>query len=393
MQYNFHTAPNRANTGAYKWEIMAAAQDAVLPADIIPFSVADMELQSPPEIADGLCKFLQHTVLGYTQPTAAYREAVCHWMARRHSWPIQPEWIVPFPGVVPAIYCGVRAFTEPGDGVIIMTPVYYPFYSAVQKSGRNLVENPLLEAADSYVIDFDNLEQCARNPKNKVLILCSPHNPVGRVWTREELLRIGEICLAHDVLVISDEIHFDLILPGHKHTVLTTLSESFAEHFVVCTAPSKTFNIAGLSCSNIVIQNPNLRETFQAAMRALGTPSVNALGLKACEIAYTQCAQWLDQLLALLEHNRRYAADFIKDHIPAIAVKRLEGTYLQWWDCRGLGMDKKELEEFMQKRALLFLDEGYWFGKAGAGFERINLACPTEKLAQALKRLAEALNG
>lgn len=391
MQYDFLTAPDRTNTGASKWESMAAAYGGALPEGIVPFSVADMELKNPPEVAQGLSEFLQDAVLGYTQPTASYYAAVCSWMEVRHNWHVAPEWIVAFPGVVPAVFCGVRAFTQPGDGVIIMTPVYYPFYMAVEKSGRTLVENPLLETQNGYEIDFDDLEQKAKNPKNRLLVLCSPHNPVGRVWTSEELKKIGDICLKYDVTVLSDEIHFDLILPGYRHRVLTTVAEDFADNFVVCTAPSKTFNLAGGCCSNIIIKNKKLRERFQTEMRNSAIHSVNALGLKACEIVYTKCHDWLDQLLQLLERNKQLVENFMAENIPAIHVLPLEGTYLQWWDCRRLGMTPAELEEFMQKKALLFLDEGHWFGKAGSGFERINLAAPTLKVQEGLQRLAKAL--
>lgn len=391
MQYDFSTAPNRTGTGAAKWEMMNAAYGSTVPQGIIPFSIADMELKNPQEITQGLTDFLENAVLGYTQPTAAYLDAVAGWMQRRHRWHVAHEWIVPFPGIVPAIFCAVRAFTQPGEGVILNTPVYHPFYMAVQRCGRTLVENPLLKTGDRYGIDFDDLEQKAKDPNNKLLVLCSPHNPVGRVWTEKELLRVGEICLENNVMVVSDEIHFDLILPGNRHRVLTTLSEAFADRFAVCTAPSKTFHLAGACCSNIIIKNEELRKQFQTEMEQTAVHSVNAMGLKACEIAYTKCEAWLEQFLLLLDKNKKCAETFLRENIPEIEATPLEGTYLQWWDCRKLGLEEQALEEFLQKKALLFLDAGYRFGKAGSGFERINLAVPTAKLQEGLQRLTHAL--
>lgn len=387
MNYNFKTVPDRRNTGSGKWEAMEKALGEALPEGVIPLSVADMELSTPPEIVAGLKETLDKMVLGYSMPTTSYRRAVCDWMARRHDWEIAPDWIVPYSGVVPALYTAVKAFTAPGDSVIIMTPVYYPFYSAVKNNGRSIVENPLINTGERYEIDFADLEKKAMESNNKLLILCSPHNPVGRVWTQEELLKVGEICLKYDVMVVSDEIHFDLILPGHKHTVLTSLKPEFADRWIVCTAPSKTFNLAGLQCSNIIIKDEKLREAYLKEAAQTGFFSVNLLGMCACEIAYRRCDGWLDELLILLDQNRKLIEAFMAEHLPEIYIYPLEGTYLQWWDCRKWNLDQAALEKFMQEKALLFLDEGYIFGKAGAGFERINIACPTETLKKALQRL------
>lgn len=390
MAYDFTTYIDRRGAGSEKWDAMYALDPAV-PDGVVPLSVADMELRNPPEIVDGLKAYLDDAVLGYSVATPAYREAVRGWMRRRHNWEIEPEWIVESNGVVPALYAAATAFTEPGDGVIILTPVYYPFFAAVERTGRRLLASDLVERDGRYVMDLEDIARKAADPRTKMLMFCSPHNPVGRVWTRDELAAVGKICLEHDLVVVSDEIHFDLVLPGFKHTVFPLISDELAERSVVCTAPSKTFNIAGMQTSNIIVKNGNLRKRLADALSLMCVTALNTLGYKACEIAYNQCEPWLEEFLKLLVANRDFAAGYIAKNIPAIRVFPLEGTYLQWWDCRALGMDHKRLEEFMIKEARLFLDEGYIFGRAGRGFERINLACPMFVLEEALERLSRAV--
>lgn len=390
MQYDFETVVSRRNAGSPKWDDMFRLNPDVGDS-VVPLSVADMELKNPPEIIEGLKNYLDETILGYTMPTDSYMEAVCGWMSRRHDWHIEKEWILQWPGVVPAIYDIVREMVPPGQGVMIMTPVYYPFYSAVRNSGRRLVENPLLLTGTRYEIDFDDLETKAKDPDTKMLILCSPHNPVGRLWSKEELTRVAQICLDNDVLVVSDEIHFDIVMPGGKHTVFASISDEIAQNSIICTAPSKTFNLAGLQTSNVIISNDALRERIAKAHADSGFYMVNQLGTKACEIAYRECEDWLEQLLKLLEKNRDTAMEYLAKHIPAIKVIPAEATYLLWLDCRGLGMEAEELERFMQREAQLFLDEGYIFGDSGKGYERVNLACPTRVLLEALDRLRLAL--
>jgi putative C-S lyase len=293
--------------------------------------------------------------------------------------------------VVAALYHGVAAYTEKGDGVIIMPPVYYPFTMAVAENGRELAGVPLIQNGLSYTIDYEALERTARNPKNKLLIFCSPHNPVGRVWMKEELLRVAEICLRNNVLVISDEIHFDLLLPGVTHTVYASLSEEAAQNCVVCTAPSKTFNLAGMQTSNIIVPNRGLREKLKEQVLKSAFHNPGVLGIKTCEIAYTQCEGWLDELLQVIAANYRLLSDFVAKNLPMITVFPLEGTYLVWMDFRALALDYKALEEFMIHDAELFLDEGAMFGSEGRGFERINIACPSFVLEEALERLLKAL--
>lgn len=353
MKYDFTTQVSRENTGSSKWDGMYAANPNV-PEGTVPFSVADMEFKNPPQIAEGIGEYLKNSIMGYTFATDAYYDAVIGWMKRRHNWDIKKEWIVEYPGVVPALYHMVNLFTAPGDGVLLFTPVYYPFYNAVRKGGRTLAESRLLLTGDHYEIDFADFEEKAKDPKNKLLLLCSPHNPVGRVWTKEELAKIGEICLKNNVMVVADEIHNDLIMPGYEHTVYATVSEEMAQNCIVCTSPSKTFNMAGMMTSNIIVPNPELKQKVYDYRESQAVFFCNMAGYKGCEIAYNDCEDWLEELLPILDHNRRVVEDFMAEHFPQIKVMRLEGTYLQWLDCRGLGLTYKELEAFMTQEAFIF---------------------------------------
>lgn len=268
-----------------------------------------------------------------------------------------------------------------------MSPVYYPFYYAIERNARNIVKSPLISTGTSYIINYEDLEEKAKNPKNKVLLFCSPHNPTGRVWTKEELEKVADICLRNNVFIISDEIHNDLIMPGHKHTVFATISEEVKDNMIICTAPSKTFNIAGLQNSNIIIPNQNIRERYNKVLESNAIGLVNMIGLKACEIAYTQCEDWLEQLIELIYHNHLELKKFIQENIPQIKVYDLEGTYLQWLDFNAFGLSNEQLEELMHKKAELYFDEGYVFGEEGSGFERWNIACPTKVMMEGLERL------
>ena len=390
MKYDFETVIKRANTGSAKYEQMMGWNPNVSD-DVVPFSVADMELKNPPEIIEGIKKYLDSTILGYTMPTKAYIDSVCGWMKRRHKWDVKPEWIVGSPGVVGAFYSAIKALTEPGDGIIIMTPVYYPFFSAIGKNHRDLVKNPLIKDGDTYLVDFEDLEEKAKNPRNKVLLFCSPHNPVGRVWKRDELEKIADICLRNNVVIISDEIHFDLIMPGHEHIVFASISEEAANNMIVCTAPSKTFNLAGMHTSNIIIPNKELRDIYLREVVSNGFFSLNIIGYKACEIAYNECGEWLDELVELIHHNHNVLKSFMQEHLPEVKVFPLEGTYLQWMDFNELGYDKDELERLMHMEAEVFFDEGYVFGEEGNGFERMNIACPTKVMVEGLERLKKTL--
>lgn len=390
--YDFETLVPRNKMGSIKWEEMKRINPNVS-QDIVPFSIADMEFKNPPEIMEGLKKYLDEVILGYTMPTEAYYDAVINWMKKKHNWSIDKESIVLTPGIVSALLTAVRAFLKPGDGVILLTPVYYPFFMAAKANQCSIVESQLKFNGTQYEIDFEDLEEKAKDPANKMLLLSNPHNPVGRVWTEEELKHIGRICIDNNVLIISDEIHFDLIMPGCRHTVFSNISKEFAGHSIICTSPSKTFNLAGMHTSNIIISNEEIRKKFTEANRNIGSGDLNTLGYKACELAYNKCEKWLEELIGVIEGNRKYFAGFMEENIPEIKPVRMEGTYLQWFDCRGLGMTYQELEHFMTQKAMLFLDEGYIFGHGGEGFERINLACPRHVLEKALVNFKKHLNG
>lgn len=391
MKYDFASAPNRRNTGSFKWDLMYKSGSDI-PDSVIPFSVADMELENPPELLEGMSKYVADAVYGYTGPTKAYFDSVIKFLKKRHNWDIQKEWIVYTPGIVPALYQLVSTFSNPGEGVIIMRPVYYPFSTAVEQTGRKLVNVSLLEKDGVYTIDFDGLEKAAAAPDVTMMILCSPHNPVGRVWTKEELARVAEICIRNNVLIVSDEIHFDFVMKGYEHTILSMLSEEIADRVIVCTAPSKSFNLGGVQVSNIIIKNAEMRSKFMNYMKFNGFFSLSMFAFKACELVYENCNEWFDELLELLNENKKLVEDYIAENIPQLRVYPLEGTYLMWIDCRGLGLSTEELKKLMEEKAYLFFDDGTMFGPEGDGFERWNIACPKQKLVEALERLKSAIS-
>lgn len=391
MKYDFETLISRKNVGASKWNLMHKINSNIN-EDVIPFSVADMEFKNAPEIVEGLKKYIDSSIFGYTEATEEYYKAVSSWMERRHNWKIKKDWIMEFSGVVPALFTIVRALTKEDDGVLVMTPVYYPFYKSIEASNRKIVKSSLKFCDNHYEVDYKDFEEKAKLESTKLFILCNPHNPVGRVWSEEELKKIGKICIENNVLIVSDEIHFDLIMPEFKHTVFANISEEFANNSVICTAPSKTFNLAGLQASNIIIPNKKNRDkVFLEKIKAIGNLGLNIFGYKACEIAYNECEEWLEELLQVINNNKKLVEDFMKVNLPEVKVINLEGTYLQWLDFRELEKDHKSLEKFMTTEAMLFLDEGYIFGEEGIGFERINLACPTKELEKALYRLLGAV--
>jgi len=352
--------------------------------------VADMDFKVPEPVIEAVKQRAEHGIFGYTARNDSYYEAITGWMERRHNWKVDKDWICHAPGVVPALGMIVRTFTKPGDKIIIQPPVYYPFTNVVEKNERIIVPNPLKYENGKYVMDFEDLENKI-DPDVKMIIISSPHNPVGRVWTKEELAQLGEICLKNNILVVSDEIHFDLILKGHTHTPFAAISEEFAQNSIVCTAPSKTFNLAGLQTSNIIIPNKTLRDQFTNTIESLFIGMTNTFGLVATESAYRYGDEWLDQLLEYLQQNVEFLTEYINQHIPELKVVPLEGTYLVWIDCRELGLDAKELEHLMQKEAKVALDEGYIFGKSGEGFTRINIACPQSTLEEGLRRIEKAV--
>lgn len=387
MAYDFETIIKRYNCGSNKWNEMeragVTAQD-----DIVPFSVADMEFVTAPEIKSALHNMVDNMILGYANPTEDFKESVCGWMKRRHNWDAKPEWILPSHGVVDAFYAAVRCFTKEGDGVMLFTPVYYPMYFSIKANNRNLIDCPLIRGEHTYDIDFADFEAKAKDPNTKMLILCSPHNPVGRIWTKEEMEKICKICLENDVLVIDDEIHHDLEMPGHTHVVYAAISKEAEQNCLVLTAPSKTFNLAGLQTSSILIPNEDLRKTFDAFQKqSSANPKCNILGYEACKTAYNECEEWLNECIKVIDTNRQLVIDFFAKNFPQIKVFDLQATYLLWMDWNGLGLGFKELERINHEEARLFFDEGYVFGEQGEGFERWNLACPTKSIKDALDRM------
>jgi cystathionine beta-lyase len=403
IKYNFDQEINRKGTQSTKWGVI---QDRDNPSHwhttddyhgenrVLPLWVADMDFPAPKPVVDALVRRAQHGIFGYTIRTDNYDRAVVNWMKRHHGWDVEPGWIVSTPGVVPAVNLLVRTLTKPGEKVLIQRPVYYPFSSAIEKNGGEIISSSLTLNGDRYEMDFDDFERKAADPAATLYILCSPHNPVGRVWSREELIRIGKICLKHQVLVVADEIHADLIYKGITFTPFAAISEELAENTVVCTAPSKTFNLAGLHTANIIIPNPSLKHRFQQALNSCGMGKwANPFGVVACETAYNEGDEWLAQVMIYIEDNLDYMAAFIDRNIPGIRVIRPEGTYLVWLDCRELGLDKWALKRLMLDKARIFPDEGFIFGTEGEGFERINIACPRSILADALGRIRRAVTG
>ncbi|WP_294145890.1 MalY/PatB family protein [uncultured Clostridium sp.] len=391
MQYDFTTVLNRHNIGASKWEDMKAEKPTV-GDDIVPFSTADMEFKNPPEMIQSMKDYMDRAVLGYTVGTDAFYDAVSNWTKRRYNWETEKDWLVMTHGIVNAIHILTDAFTEPGDGVIVMTPSYYPFFAAIERNQCRLVTNTLINNGGYYEIDFDDLEKKACDPDNKLLLLSNPHNPVGRVWTEEEIRKIGEICIRNHVLVVSDEIHCDLIMPGHRHIPFASLSEEFQNCSITCMSPSKTFNTAGMQASTIFIPDRELRDTFIRTMLRHGQYNrFNALGFQLYEAAYTRCDEWLEQLLAVINSNRLALKEYIEANLPEVKLTEMEGTYLQWMDFSAFGIEDRELERILVEEGDLFLDPGYEFGEGGGGFERINLACPESVLMKGLERLVKVM--
>lgn len=389
MEYDFETILDRSKSSS-KWAQMREKKPGV-PANITPLSVADMEFKSPPEVTEALREYLKDADLGYPCAGEGVYRAILSWVKRRYGWEASSGQIIFTPGVVNGFFQAVRAFTEPGDGVIVMPPVYYPFYSAAKRNGRKLRKCPLKEKGGRWEIDFEHLEALAGEERTRLLLLCSPHNPVGRVWRREEIERIGEICLNHHVFVVSDEIHCDLIMPGYAFTSFGCMEDRIRNNSMVCISPSKTFNLAGMSASCVFIFEDGRREQFLRELSKTAQMNrLSRLGFQAVEAAYTSCDRWLAELIQVIEGNYCFLRNFLRENCPEIRVGELEGTYLAWLDLRAYGLSRQRQEQIMLE-ADLFFDEGYLFGDEGDGFERINLACPRSVLRGALERLLEAV--
>ncbi len=392
MSYDFDRIIERTNTDSVKYD---SARRWGVPDDALPLWVADMDFQAPSEVLDALVAKSQYGIFGYSESRDAYFEAIASWYERFFSWQLKPEWMVSTPGVVFAVSSAVRAFTEPGDAVLIQEPVYYPFRSMIEMNGRVPAVNQLVYDGAHYSIDFASFEETIVRDKVKLFILCSPHNPVGRVWKRDELLQLGEICLRHQVIIVADEIHADFTFAGHRHQVFTTLNDDFSRITVTCTAPSKTFNLAGLQISNIFIADATLREKFRRAVNCTGYFQPNIMGIVACQTAYQYGHTWLEELKAYLQQNLNTFRSLLKCHVPGAVLIEPEGTYLLWVDFSKVdklaGFSGEQLDHFMVHEAKLWLDGGTLFGLGGEGFQRFNIACPRSVLEEAFMRLGSAL--
>jgi cystathionine beta-lyase len=401
MNQDLNFEIDRRGTHSVKWEFFVQREGVqrLEPTDrsfgpdrVIPMWVADMDFRCPQAVIEALIERAEHGIFGYSAPTADFHQSLVDWMRRRHSWQIRSEWICSTPGVVPALNMMVRTFTEPGEAVLIQPPVYHPFSMAIINNGRQVVTNPLTYMDSRYTMDFDDLEAKIQDHHVQMAILCHPHNPVGRVWTRGELQRFAEICRANDVLVISDEIHGDLIYSDIKFMPFAMLGQEFEELSITCTAPSKTFNLAGLHTSNIIIPDSELRLRFAETLRNNGLTGLNTFGIVVQQAAYQYGESWLAQVMSYVEENYKLLEAYIREYLPRIKVTQPEGTYLVWLDCRVLGLNAKALERLMLEEAKVYLDEGYIFGSEGEGFERINIACPRSLLQEALDRIRDAVH-
>jgi cystathionine beta-lyase len=388
LQYNFDEIIDRRNTDSLKYDF---AKEREKPEEILPLWVADMDFKTPACVIDALVDKSQHGIFGYSETKRDYFEVLQHWFSSRFHWKIQPEWLVKTPGVVYAISTAIRALTAKGDAVLVQQPVYYPFSRSVLVNQRKLAVNQLIYSQGKYRIDFEDLEEKVIKNHVKLFILCSPHNPVGRVWTREELIRLGDICLKHGVIVISDEIHADFTYQGYRHLVFADVKPEFSKIAVTCTAPSKTFNLAGLQISNIFIASGDIRSKFRQEIARSGYSQMNTMGIAACRAAYAKGGEWLAQLKEYLAGNLNFLSGFLQEKLPSIRLVEPEGTYLAWLDCSGLGLDGQKLEDLIVNRAQLWLDSGTMFGAGGEGFQRVNIACPRIILQQALIQLEDAV--
>ena len=394
MGTNFDRVVDRRGTSSLKWDYQERFT-GLAPADageLLPLWVADMDFPAPPPVLEAIQRRVDHGVLGYTLEPDSYYEAVAAWMHRRHRWQVRRGWMLSCPGVVPTVSLAVLAYTRPGDRVVLQPPVYYPFRSCIESNGREVAENPLVLEGERYRMDLEGLERLL-DERTRLLVLCSPHNPVGRVWRPEELGRLVEICRSRGVVILSDEIHHDLVLDGNRHTPTAALSEQAAEITVTLTSATKTFNLAGLGGSLAIAADAALRRRLKEARDSVWTGGANAVAAAATEAAYRHGEPWLEELLGYLEGNYAFLRGFLGERLPAVRVIPLEGTYLAWVGLQELGFSDQEIKHRLLRRARVWLDEGPMFGTGGAGFQRINLACPRATLEEALERITAALAG
>ncbi len=384
---DFDRIINRKNTNCLKYDF---AEKRGMPADVLPLWVADMDFETSSYIEDALVERAKEGIFGYSEVKTPYFEAVHNWILEHHGWDTREEWLVKTPGVVFALAMAVKAYTEPGDSVLIQSPVYYPFSEVITDNNRKVVSNDLYLGEDNrYHMDFQDFEKKIADERIKLFFLCNPHNPVGRVWTKDELIRVGDLCVKYGVTVVSDEIHQDFVFKG-KHQVFAGLKKEYEDITVTCTAPSKTFNLASMLISNIFIPNSDLRRRFRKQMDAAGVSQLGILGLVACETAYTKGSQWYEAMHAYVKENIEFTRKYVEEKLPGVKMTDHEGTYLVWLDFRETGLSVEELEYRIIYKAGLWLDSGKIFGDLGRGFQRVNVACPKATLTEALERIRRA---
>ena len=389
MKYNFDEVIDRKNTDSMKWSASYLEQHFGS-ADCVPLWVADMDFRTAQPVIDAVTERAGHGIYGYALAGDEFYEAVIKWQKRRNGWEVKKEWIVFSPGVVPALWHIVRTFCSPGEKVILQSPVYYPFYKVIEDNGCQVINNRLINNGGRYEMNFDELEKQAADGSVRMMILCSPHNPVGRVWTKEELRRVSEICFANDVLLVSDEIHSDLVFRPNVHTPAASLSEELMMNTITCMAPSKTFNLAGVQVSDVIVPDRRLRRKLAGSLKSAGVMP-NVFGLAAQTAAYNEGEEWLEQLLEYLAGNLDFMENFITSELPEVKFRRPEGTYLAWLDFSGYGFTTEELQNRMKNKAGVALDDGYIFGDGGEPCQRINFACPRSVLIKAMERLRKGV--
>lgn len=384
MKYNFDEVVPRRGTNSYKW-------DSAGDADVLPMWVADMDFRTAPPVVEALKKRVEHGIFGYVRVPDVCYGTVAGWFAGRHNWQIEKEWIIYTTGVVPALSAVIKALTTSGDKVVVQTPVYNCFFSSIRNNGCEVITSPLIYENGTYQMDFIDLEQKVADPGVKVLLLCNPHNPAGRVWTKQELTRLGEICLRNDVWVVSDEIHCELVFPGHTYIPFASVSEEFQMHSITCTSPSKAFNLAGIQIANIVSADADIRMKIDKAININEVCDVNPFGIEALMAAYTDGVEWLEELNRYLFANYHCLRAYFDEYLPEFSVVSLEGTYLVWVDCSVLKQPSEAIMKTLLDKEKLWVNEGSLYGEAGEGFIRINIACPRQQLIEGLKRLRRAL--
>lgn len=386
MKYDFDTVYERKNSE--KWMELQRKFGAT---DLVSFWEADMDFRSAKPVIDALVARAEEGIYGYTTKSPTYKDAVCGWYSSRHGLEINHDWIVHTPMVITAVAIYIRCVTEPGDGIILTTPMYYPFYDVIADTGRKVMRNVLKLKNDRYQIDFEDLEAKMKDGA-KIMVVCNPHNPTGTVWTEEELRKIGDLCMQYGVKVIADEVHADFTWDDHKYTPYSSLSDEYRKNCMTLLSPGKTFNLAGTKQAIVVIEDEDIRKKFEKETEILDIDRNNCFSMVATEVAYREGGEWFEQVCEYIEANMDYAVEYFKEHAPKIKARKPEGTYLMWLDCRELGLSGEELNRFMVEKAKVGCGEGMWFGPEGVGFERCTLACPRSILQEGLERICKAVN-